>query len=293
MDSSEVLVVGGIFREVIEPETRRLVRYGGSGLTAAVAASRLGAQVTIAGAVGAEDVEAVEATLVGAGVQPALVLTKGASGTFVFPESSDPRRPWPLYRPAEASPGVRPALADAAVVACFGIPDLDPLAEGWLEGITAHVLLWDRQGWLSRARDNSGALAVVAERRVYLANSREAIDDAEAVSLEDALALQPPAGFIASLIKDGNRGVTVVERSDGEPRVQHAPPLPVDAISTIGSGDVFAGSVAASLAAGADLATAARRGCVAAAVAIERGDNLLQAADRNRIDALLGSAQND
>jgi ribokinase len=288
-DVSDVLVIGGIFREVLDGANGRTVRYGGSGLTAAVAASRLGAWVTLAGAVGREDAEAVDATLAEAGVEAALIVTEGASGTFVFPEESDSRRPWPMYRPSEGTPHAKPALSSASIIVCFGVPDLDPIAEHWLDGVSADTLVWDKQGWLSRARDNDCVATVAAGRRIYLANMREAMDDADVSSPESALDIQPPAGFDASVIKDGDAGIVVIERHHGAPRPQRVPPFSVVAASTIGSGDVFAGALAASLADGSDLGTAARAGCAAAAVAIGRGNNLLQRGDHDRVAAMLST----
>ena len=58
---ADVLVVGGIFREIHRTPLDRELRYAGSGLTAALAASRLGVSVAIAGYVGDEDFEIVSA----------------------------------------------------------------------------------------------------------------------------------------------------------------------------------------------------------------------------------------
>ena len=51
----DVLVVGGVFREVLKADTAPRLRYGGSGLTASVAAARFGARVALASYVGSED----------------------------------------------------------------------------------------------------------------------------------------------------------------------------------------------------------------------------------------------
>jgi sugar/nucleoside kinase (ribokinase family) len=275
-----LLVVGGVFREVLYADTTPRLRYGGSGLTAAIAAARLGANVSLAAAVGADDVDAVTATLEEAGVATSsLVVTRGASGTFLFPSFLDGAHPWPLYRPAESAPQAAPALPVADVALCFGVPDLDHLADGWLAGVTTKTLLWDRQGWLSRARDASGALSVAAGRHVYVANRAEAADD---IGDGGGVLTQPPVGFAAALIKDGRNGVTVVEGS----ATGHVPAATVATAQTIGSGDVFGGAAAAALAEGASLIDAARIGCAAAAVSLRRGDNLLQSADDDAVREL-------
>lgn len=276
----DVVVVGGIFREVLDADTAPRLRYGGSGLTAAIAAARLGTNVTLAAAVGAEDADAITATLEEAGVATSsLVVTEGASGTFLFPSLQDAARPWPLYRPAESATPTAPAVPQADVILCFGVPDFDPLAEGWLAGATPHTLVWDRQGWLSRARDASAALAVAAGRHVYVANRAEAADE---IGDSGVVLTGPPAGFAAAIIKDGRNGVSVVEGA----AAVHVPAATVETAQTIGSGDVFAGAVAAALATGASLIDATRVGCAAAAVSLRRGDNLLQANDDEAVREL-------
>jgi ribokinase len=273
---TDVLVVGGIFREVLDADTQPRLRYGGSGLAAAVAAARLGATTALAGAVGAEDEEAVRSLVAAAGVIDALVTTPGASGTFAFPARTDERTPWPLYRPAEGRPDEAPSLPEARVILAFGIPDYDPVADGWLGRADASTtVIWDRQGWLSRARDASGIVALAASRKVYLANEREAAEEAE-LAEEAAFERQPPTGFSDAIIKLGAEGVAVFDRAvvDAPARV---PAFPVHVKTTIGAGDVFAGATAARLAAGVELIEAALWGCAAAAVAIESGKHLLDA----------------
>ena len=51
----DVLVVGGIFREVFDADTKPSMRYGGSGLTASVAAARFGVETALASYVGTDD----------------------------------------------------------------------------------------------------------------------------------------------------------------------------------------------------------------------------------------------
>ena len=91
----DVLVIGGIFREVLQGDSERKVQYGGSGLVAALSAGWLGANVALASYVGCEDEQAVRDELRVAGVNDGSVISlAGACGTFVFP--TDPRGlPWP------------------------------------------------------------------------------------------------------------------------------------------------------------------------------------------------------
>lgn len=272
-----VLVIGGIFREVLDGDTSPRLRYGGSGLSASVAAARFGARVALASYVGTEDEEAVRLELQLAGVDDGAVLSvEGASGTFVFPTQQDSKQPWPMYRPAESLPSEMPQFPSADIVLVFGIPDCDPVRLGWLgRGGSDITMIWDRQGWLSRARDAKAILQVEAPRRIYIANEREAIEDADASSLQEALHGQPPQGFDVAVIKRGDAGVIVLEGGTHNPSSTLVPAYSVNASSTIGTGDVFAGAFAARLSMGEPPVMAAKWGCAAAAVSLKTSQNLL------------------
>ena len=268
---SDVLVLGGIFREIHQAPPKQELRLAGSGLTAALAASHLGARATIAGYVGDEDFEIVSGLLREAGTDfGSLIRLAGASGTFVFADTQDPARPWPLYRPAEATPTAPPAsLPGARVCVAFGIPDYDPAAEGWLDTLPSDsTLLWDRQGWLSRARDSSKVGTLPPHRKFRLVNEAEALLEAGTDDLAEAIAQEPLEGFNASVIKRGGQGVLLIE--DGAPPVA-VPGFPVHVHSTIGSGDVFAGALAARLSAGDSLSAAAKWANAAASLALTSG----------------------
>ena len=273
----DVLVVGGVFREVLDGDTAPRLRYGGSGLTAAVAAARFGARVALASYVGSEDEKTVRAELELAGVDDrALVTLAGACGTFVFPTHEDRRRPWPMYRPAERLPSQVPDVAGAGVVVVFGVPDFDPVEAGWLGvGDSRATIIWDRQGWLSRARDSKAIVRLRALRRIYLANEFEAVEDAGADSFAEALTVQPPRGFDVAVVKRGDAGVIVLDRNANGTTPIHVPAFRVSVRSTVGSGDVFAGVLAARLAHGEPAASASGWACAAAAVALRTGRNLL------------------
>ena len=273
----DVLVIGGIFREVLNADSKPIPRYGGSGLTASVAAARFGAQVTLASYVGVEDEEAVRAELRLAGVDDSTVLSApGASGTFLFPTHGDQNRPWPMYRPAESLPQDMPQGLSADIVVVFGIPDCDPVELGWLGASENYqTVIWDRQGWLSRARDASAILQIKSHRRIYIANEFETIEDARANSLSEALMNQPPSGFDVSVIKRGEAGVIAVEATKNITRHTNIPAFPVRTPSTIGSGDIFAGVFAACLMSGEPVEVAAKMGCAAVAVSLKSGHHLL------------------
>lgn len=279
-----VLVVGGIFREVRDADSTPRPRMGGSGLTAAIVAARLGAQTKLASYVGTEDAEAVFAMLDTADVdRAAIAVLPGASGTFVFPTKESAEQPWPMYRPAEAVPASVPSAGGADVALVFGIPDIDAIQAGWLKLDAAGVLVWDRQGFLSRARDWRGAAALEPRRKVYLANLGEAQEEFPASSAEETVAQLPPVGFTAAVVKRGARGCIVIE--SGHTDVSG---FSVDARSTIGSGDAFAGALSAGLDAGLTLVDAARRANAAAAAFLVAGDALVEGFV-DRVEELLDS----
>ena len=275
----DVLIIGGVFREVLDADTEPRRRYGGSGLTSSIAAARFGAQVALASYVGTEDERAVRAELEFAGVDDRAVLAvNGACGTFVFPTYQDQTRLGPMYRPAEALPDRIPEIPVAHIVVVFGIPDFDPIAMEWLKGpVEPATVIWDRQGWLSRARDASEILRLNAFRSIYVANEGEAIEDAGAGSFDEALNGQPPDGFDVAVVKRGATGVIVIEKSLSVVSSTAVPSFPVDTASTVGSGDIFAGVFGARLALGDPVIAAARWGCAAASVALTAGQNLLSA----------------
>jgi ribokinase len=285
---TDVVVVGGVFREVLDADTQPVRRYGGSGLTSAVAAAQLGATTVLAGTVGQEDEDAVRALVAAAGVADALLTVPGASGTFAFPERADERTPWPLFRPAEGRSVAAPTMPPAKVILTFGIPDYDPVADGWLRHVpSTATIIWDRQGWLSRARDAAAIVGIPASRKIYLANVREAAEEAEVADGTVALERQPPAGFSDAIVKMGAEGAAVFDGTTPDVSMARVAAFRVTVATTIGAGDVFAGAAAARLAAAAPLVEASTWGCAAAAVVIESGNNLLDVAAAARVQELL------
>lgn len=248
-DLYDVVVIGGVFREIgADPRAPRL-DVAGSGLTASVIAARLGAHTALVASVGDEDAEVANEVLRTARVDNRwLKTTPGASGTFLFPRVADGAHPWPLFRPAESPPctDLDHGLPRAHTYLLFGMPELDPVAEGWMSEVPLDsTIIWDRQGWLSRARDWRVALQVRSERRIYVANQDEAMADFN-VDTPDELADQlPPDGFNISVVKRGSDGCFFRRRRGETVDGATLMGFPVDTESTIGSGDVFAGALAA------------------------------------------------
>jgi sugar/nucleoside kinase (ribokinase family) len=201
-----------------------------------------------------------------------VVVVPGASGTFVFP--TDGAKPWPMYRPAEAFPGHAPVVLDARVYALFGMPDCDPVALGWLEHIPEHAtLVWDRQGWISRARNAQAPGRLSPHRKIYLANRDEAIAEFSTEVGNDLWDKLPPPNYQAAVIKRGKDGCTVVD----EEEATDIRGFPVEVATTIGAGDAFAGAFAADLARGANVRRAALTGNALASVFLKaQGDPLIE-----------------
>ncbi len=106
---------------------------------------------------------------------------------------------------------------------------------------------------------------LLAEVDVLVVNEHEAIDVAGVGDVAAAIdAVAPLVG--ALVVTLGARGCLVVE---GDARTEIAAPV-VRAVDTTGAGDTFCGVLAARLAAGDDLAAAARHGVVAGALAVQR-----------------------
>ena len=267
----DVVVVGGIFREILDGDTNPRPRLAGSGLVAAIISARLGANTALATFIGQEDAPTAVAMLDAAKVDASPVVTlPGASGTFVFP--SEGSRPWPMYRPAEAIPAIAPNIPHASVYVVFGMPDFDPIAEGWLQKLPQDAtLLWDRQGWLSRARDHSAAAQLTPKGKIYLANEDEALADFSAASTQELISTLPPAGFRWAVVKRGRDGCVVVERTANGNSVDSARGFPVETSDTIGSGDAFAGGLAARIADGVRLQEAVGGANAVASVFLKLG----------------------
>jgi hypothetical protein len=256
----DLVVVGGIFREIHAADLGAELRMGGSGLIASILASRLGARTSLLSYVGQDDERMVDLMLGRAEVQADLIRLPGASGTFVFP---DERRagapPWPMYRPAEAVPTSVPTLPRARGYLLFGIPDFDPLAAGWLRQMPEDVIVvWDQQGWLSRASDSSGASRLPARWKLYLANQDEAHAEFGGDGLPELTKRLPPRGFDAAVIKRGADGAILVEDTPTGRQIEQAAGFPLPDVSSIGSGDAFAGALLAAILLGSRMIDAVR-----------------------------------
>jgi fructose-1-phosphate kinase PfkB-like protein len=280
-----LLVCGGVFVEHLA--ARR--RIGGSGLTAAVTAARLGADVSLASWVGRGEADEAFALLDDAGVDRVGVqILNGLTTTYKISDPADLAAPMPRLTQGAVPNMARPALPAARLVLCFGTPGFDAVERGWLDRpVENATLLFDRQGPQSKISGVAMAAMLPASTRVMLTNVHEALAETRARDLAGAVHHLPPDGFEAAIVKDGPWGTTVFG-PEGFERPVGAYPVTVG--NSIGSGDVFGGALGARLLAG-DEPPAAADVAAAAAAAWVTGTYNQPPADFADVIAALREAQ--
>lgn len=243
---------------------------GGKGANQAVAAARLGSRVALVGAVGEDDVgQRLREQLAAESVDVSAVRrVSGRSGTaliFVAANSEN--------------------VIAVAAGANFDIGTLDAQTAADLVG-PGDVLLCQLEvpvvavEFAARAAKLRGATVVLnAAPAGPLGHRLLAVIDVLVVNETEAavlLGVSPAAwpwaaeasaklvgmGPQAVVITMGERGAVVADHF-GTTRIV---PFPVDALDSVGAGDAFVGALAAKLAAGVDLLTAARTGAAAGAL---------------------------
>jgi hypothetical protein len=264
-----LLVCGGIFVEEI---VGRPPRLGGSGLTAALAAARYGADVCLAGWLGAGEAEEAFALLDGAGVDRLGVqVLDGTTTTYRISDLADLSRPAPGITQGDVPSGPLPALPSCPIVLCFGTPGFDVVRARWLDrAADGATLLFDRQGSHSTIASAAMAATIPAARKILLANVFEAFSETKKSSLSDAVKRLPPEDYAAAVIKAGPWGVLTIDAEGGH---QSFGAHDVPVLSAIGSGDVFAGVLAAHISAGDSFAVATSAASAAAAAWISSDED--------------------
>jgi fructose-1-phosphate kinase PfkB-like protein len=255
-----LLVCGGLFVE----QLARRRRIGGSGLTAALTAARLGADVSLASWVGREEADEAFALLDDANVDRVGVqILDGLTTTYKISDPADLAAPTPRLTQGAVPHRSRPALPAARLVLCFGTPGFDAIERGWLDRpVENATLVFDRQGAQSKISGPAMAAMLPASTRIMLTNVHEVLTETRARNLVGAIHHLPPDGFEAAIVKAGPWGATVIGPGGSEVPVGA---YPVTVGNSIGSGDVFGGALGARLLAGDELPVAA--GVAAAAAA--------------------------
>jgi ribokinase len=245
---------------------------GGKGANQAVAAARLGAKVQMIACIGADpygselranldnegiDVSAIRTVEAGTGValicvddhgQNQIAVIPGANG-YLTPEMIDGAawtpRTWVVAQlevPANAVHGAfKQAYARGARTILNAAPAKEIPAALWM---LTHVL-------------------VVNESEASTLSGRPINGVPSAVGVAHALHDMGPRIVAVTLGADGGIIVTADE-------TWHVPALPADVVDATAAGDAWVGALAASLAGGSDLVTAASSAAVAAAVTVTR-----------------------
>ena len=308
MGRARILVLGGLNMGLItrasrlpKPgETLRGERFhsssGGKGATQAVAAARLGAQVTMVGRVGND--------LFG----PALLDALRGDGIDVADVAVDP----------DQATGAGVIIVDANgqnhVLATYGANlycDQVQLAavERHLETADALMLQMEVPFDLSTAAaqmatkrgvrvilDPAPAAEIPPSAYAHLdivaPNQTEAqihtgvtVTDVESARQATAVLLQ--RGVSVAIIKMAELGLFFATACESG----HVPPFPVDVVDTTSAGDAFHGALAVALAEGKSLATAVRFGAAAGALAVTRPGVQDSMPARAQVEALLAASE--
>jgi ribokinase len=281
-DSVDLVVVGSINVDQLtycrrfpaDGETlvadRFVQEFGGKGANQAVMAARLGARVAMVGCVGDDDLGvAALANLAGAAVD-----TAGVS------------------RVAGVSSGVAPIWVDGTganriliVAGANAALDADHVASA-LGGRRAHAVvcqLETPQAATAAAFDwarSVGALSVLNSAPAVPVEPTVLEHADWVIANESEFALlfgSAPTPTTTAAVADGRRGGVAVTLGaagalvggPGEPPASVAAPT-VTAVDTTGAGDAFVGTFAVALAAGTTPQEAARLGCIAGALSVQR-----------------------
>ena len=274
-------VLGGTFRRY----------HGGKGGNQAVAAARLGVDVALVAALGDDDlgIEA-RAALAREAVSTDVLVTLWDSATGVALILVDARG----ENQIAVAPGANAELTSTHVRAALGRLDPKPadvmLVTHEIPTVAAREAL--RIGREAGAltvlnpapadgidrtmlaladvvTPNRGELARLSavDARLSGRGARGAENPVRAAEILLETTSEGPGARTAFLVSLGSKGAVLVRR-DGEPVDIKAPAL--TAVDATGAGDALNGALAASLASGVDLETAARRAVVAASLSVTR-----------------------
>ncbi len=273
--NSDVLVVGSANADLVVAVDRRpaggetvlggdtVLAPGGKGANTAVAAGRLGADVALLGAVGDDPYgRLLLDSLRAAGVDTGLVRTSerptGIAYITVTPDGENS---------ILVSPGANSSLEPADVDAVFdGVEIMVASLEVPLPTVEHAVARAAERGvrvLLNLSPAAKLSPETLAKLDVLLVNEHEAAWlTGPGADFRRLLDLGPRAAVVTL----GAAGAVVVEAGS----VSRLESPKVDAVDTTGAGDAFAGALAASLADGADLVSAAKRAVRVAAFSVTR-----------------------
>ncbi|PWJ92821.1 ribokinase [Mesorhizobium loti] len=263
---------------------------GGKGANQAVAAARTGADVRFHTAIGSD--------AAGTWIREQLSRDLDASHLTMLPLPSDRSAIMVDGR------GENLIVTGASCAAAF-----DPLADGGFARSIEHGNIVVMQGNLSpettraclRASRDAAAVTIFnpspltagyapisSDVSLAIANAGEAALLTGAAEPAAAAREMIRQGAGAAIVTLGAQGCLV---ADGEGRIDRIAAPRVTVVDTSGAGDVFCGSLAGCLAAGIDLATAARIAVRAAAISVGRAGTLGSGPDRREMKILMETTE--
>lgn len=277
--------------------------FGGKGANQAVAAARAGARVGFAGAVG-DDAFGTEALadLAAEDIDVAAVRTLPGVATGIAAIVVDARGENQIALAAGANARVEPASAEAAlkhlkpgglVALSFEVPDA-PLAAAARLAAKAGARVLASPAPVRKLADD-----IVAARPLLVLNGDEAatLVDLHYLVMSTTGAADAPgraAAAARALAAFCGAPVVVTIGADGAivtdgTTTTHVPGRRVTVVDTTGAGDTLAGVLAAGLAQGLELETAARRAVAAAALSVGAAGARTGMPTGAAIDRMLGA----
>jgi len=264
---------------------------GGKGANQAVAASRMGAHVTLVGCLGRDDwgtnlrgvfasegldlqyVRQTDRALTGAGL--VTIVPGGENGIVLAPGANTELGAEDVDAAANAI-----ASADVLVVQCEVPFETSLRAAEIARRASTQVLL-------NAAPAHGVPPELLAAADVLVVNRAEA---ARLVGDEEREI--PPAGLTRRLASFGPDRVVVTLADEGAvlfdgENVRHFEAIPVDAVDSTGAGDAFVGSLAVLLSEGARLKDSVRFACAAGALACSVRGAIPSLPGRDAVEALL------
>jgi ribokinase len=266
--------------------------FGGKGANQAVMAARLGARVSMVGALGndvyadmtfenlaRQSVDAAHVARVegSSGVAPIWVEPDGTNRIIVVPGANDE------VDPSGAADALRSIGRPGAVVGQLEIP----------QRVTAAAFRTARElGAITILNPAPAAnlgddLVEAADWLIPNEHELAILAGIERLDPDDDVALAAYARRVGPrlVITLGSRGAAIVEPGG---RVERVPALPVKAVDTTGAGDAFVGAFAYGLAAGLDELDAVKLGIACASDSVTRPGTQSSFASSERAKELLG-----
>lgn len=255
-----------------------VVNPGGKSANQAVAAARLGGQVTLLGAVGKDaNGNMLLACADGSGVNTDHLL-RVTEPTGVAVISVDAQGENTIIISAGANAMLQPAhmtpalFNDAAVVClCLEIAPETVLAAATAGHDAGAIVLLNLSPYApiseALAQSVDVLLVNIHEASAFLDSVDMPASDAPAEAWHGAVESFAERGLSKVLVTLGAAGSVVLDSTNASAPAVLIAPTKVDVVDTTGAGDAFTGAVAARLAAGDSLVDAARQASVASALA--------------------------